>query len=140
MPYCFTGLCRCCRDPTFQTFDDAVEIQQQLEDGTVHLAKEVDVIALGLIHERASTLIPVCLSPTCKKDAFIGESTDTYKYLISAVHEDYHHFGLDQLLGPYCSSACNGDSAFCKAAGLVFSDMLPHFIVRLIQNCSFFNK
>ena len=82
MPPCFTGLCWHCVDPSFVNYNSAVEIQCKLEKEEVHLAKEVGVIAIGLIHRTASTIIPVCLSPTCKTDDVIGKSTDTYKYLL----------------------------------------------------------
>ena len=100
----------------------------------------MEVACLGLIHPTTTSLVPVALSATYKKDSgMIGESTQTVEFLISAIEHTYYKFGLNFLLGPLASFGSDGASAFSKGAGNCTSDTLPQEMRVVYIQSVFFN-
>ncbi|KAG2127740.1 hypothetical protein BD769DRAFT_1387674 [Suillus cothurnatus] len=59
-------------DPSLHTYDSVLRIAKKLAEGTIHLGKEMSVIAVGLFGD--DDIFPVLAAPTCKcKDN--GDST-----------------------------------------------------------------
>ena len=68
VPMSFMGLCRHCADPSFNTMADTVRIKAGLNNKAFHLAKEAHCVCIRHNSKRSNSLIPVAISPTCKKD------------------------------------------------------------------------
>ena len=58
------------------------------------------MICIILNDKVSNSIIPVCVSPTCKKVEVDIESTDTTHALMKAIIDDFYHFGYEELLGP----------------------------------------
>jgi hypothetical protein len=124
LPHQFTGLCRHCLDTAFNDYDDAVRIQDGLASGQFCMAKEAEVFAIGFNHKFFTGLIPVAISPTCKKDDIVGESTDTVQAILTTIQNHWHQYPVSQ---QYIMSTYNSDGAgqFRKAVGKVLCKDLP---------------
>ena len=135
----FTGLCKHCNDPSFNSMDDAIRIEDGLNRGSFHLAKEADVICIGLNHKRCNSLIPVCVSPTYKKDKVMNETTDTIHALLKAVMEEFYHFGYEEVFGPLSSLTSYGAPDFCQSACQLIQYHIPSDITDYFQDAIFSN-
>ena len=93
-PHQITGLCCHTKDPSLLDFNSAIRIQDELEAGQVHFVKEIDTFCIGLNHGTFTSLIPVCLSPTCKKDDITEESTSTVQDIFNTIKKKYVDMGL----------------------------------------------
>lgn len=124
IPHQITGGCRHCIDTTFNTFEDAQRFQEGLESGIHHRAIEMEVFAIGFNHPTFTSLIPVCLSRTCKTDDIVGESTDTIYEIVSTIERKWHSFAITN---QFKMSTYNSDGApqFRKGVGKVLSKDLP---------------
>ncbi|KAL7530742.1 hypothetical protein ACHAXR_010378 [Thalassiosira sp. AJA248-18] len=138
-PMTWTGLCRHCENNRFITVEDGIRIQKELNEGSIHRASEMEVICLGLIHPRVTSLIVIGASPTCKKDEYVGESTHTIESLLSTCQDEYYKLHLDKKIGPLITFCSDGAPAFRKGAGKLTSDMLPPEIRERFKDCLFFN-
>lgn len=125
-PHQVTGLCRHCTDTTFADYDDALRIQCRLDSSDFHLAKEAEIfcIAIAFNHPIFTSLIPVAISPTCKKDDVIGDSTNTVKAMLNTIQNKWHSYEISQR---YIMTTFNSDGAgqFRKAVGKVLNQDLP---------------
>jgi len=140
MPNVWTGLCRHGRRSNVcNTWDDGVLLQNDLRNGNVHLASEVEVACLGLIDKDVTSLMPVALSPTCKADDEPDETTHTVHFLLSAIEHDWYDLELDKTIGPLCSWISDGAPGFRKGASMLTSDRLPPFICDTLADAPFFN-
>eukprot|EP00986_Skeletonema_menzelii_P017389 scaffold19230_cov154-Skeletonema_menzelii.AAC.1 len=121
LPHQVTGLCRHCPDATFNTYGDATRIEAGLGDN-FHLAKEAEVVVLTFNSGEFTSVVVLCISPTCKKDDIIGESTDTIKEILSTILECWYsypqHF-LERFVLSTISS--DGAPAFRKGVGKVLN-------------------
>ena len=124
-PMPFMGICRHCRDPSFNTMDDNIRIENGLKYGTFHLAKDADVICIGLNRDISNSLIPMCVSPTCKKDKVDNKPTYTTHALIKAIIDVLYHVGYEELLGPLSLLIPDRAPAFLKAGGQLIKDVIP---------------
>jgi hypothetical protein len=117
-----SSLCRHCLDTNFITYDDATRIEAGLNEGTFHLAKEAEVFVLTFNSGEFTSAVVLCISPTCKKDDIIGESTNTVKEILSTILEHWHSYP-QQLRDNYILStiASDGAPAFRKGVGQVLS-------------------
>ena len=122
IPHQVTGFCRHCTDTNFVTYDDALRIEEGLEEGTFHLAKEAEVFVLTFNSGEFTSAVVLCISPTCKKDEIIGESTNTVKEILSTILHHWHsypqHFRDNYILSTIAS---DGAPAFRKGVGQVLS-------------------
>ena len=98
LPHQITGGCRHCLDTTFDTFEDARKFEEKLTKGDYHLAKEAEVFAIGLNHPTFTSLIPICISPTCKADDVVGESTNTVLEIVSTIRAKWHSYEISKRL------------------------------------------
>ena len=53
-PMVFTGSFRHCENNVFNSMDDAKRFQEGLKEGKFHVALEMEVIFLGLIHKKTT--------------------------------------------------------------------------------------
>ena len=91
VPHQWTGLCRHCINVNFNTYDDAVRLVENLnsdnvDSSKVHVAAEA--FSIGLIHKTCTTIVPIAVSPTCKKDEFIGQSTHTVLFFLDGMAQE----------------------------------------------------
>ena len=145
IPHQVTGFCRHCTDTNFVTYDDALRIEEGLEEGTFHLAKEAEVFVLTFNSGEFTSAVVLCISPTCKKDEIIGESTNTVKEILSTILHHWHsypqHFRDNYILSTIAS---DGAPAFRKGVGQVLSKDLSA-VVRAVYvtggkvNCKLLN-
>ena len=124
LPHQVTGLCRHCADTTYDAYADAQRIEDGLNDGTFHYAKEAEVFCIGINHPTFTGLIPICISPTCKKDDVVGESTHTVEAIISTITRKWHTYDISK---QFIMSVYNSDGAppFRKGVGGVLNKDLP---------------
>ena len=123
-PHQVTGLCRHCVSTTFNTFKDAMRIQKKLELGEIHFAKEAEVFCIALNHEGFTSVIPVCIAPTCKKNDVVHESTDTVREIISTIMRKWFTLPISKTV-IMSTVASDGAPQFRKAAGQVLNKDLP---------------
>ena len=133
LPHQVTGLCRHAKDATFDKYEDAERIEQSLADGDVHLAKEAEIFAIGLNHPTFTSLIPIAISPTCKKDDIVGESTNTVHEIVTTIRQKWHSYPISNnfIMATYNS---DGAGQFRKGVGKVLSKDLPGAIRRVYIN------
>ena len=84
LPHQFTGSCIHWDCANCIDYADFERVKARLDKECIkaegyHLAKEVEVWCIGLNCSVATTLFPVALIPTCKKDFDTGELTRTIK-------------------------------------------------------------
>jgi hypothetical protein len=144
IPHQWTGLCRHCRNCDFNTYDDAIHLLEKLNssnvDDQVHLAVEAEVFCIGLVHKTCTTIIPVAVSPTCKKDDHVQESTDTVHFLLDSIEKAWRDCNLHESVGPLATIVSDGAAHFRKAAGKLLNDDLPKYIWIVYENsCDLFN-
>ena len=127
LPHQVTGLCRHCPDATFNTYDDATRINEGLNE-EFHLAKEAEVVVLTFNSGEFTSVIVLCISPTCKKDDIIGESTNTIKEILSTILERWNSHPYQDLRDRFILSTISSDGApaFRKGVGQVLNkDLSP---------------
>lgn len=130
IPHQITGLCRHCMDTNFITFEDAIKIQTDLDREStdakkIHLAQEMEVFCIGLNDRNITSLFPVAAIPSCKKDAIIGESTNTVQQVFTTIVNKYHQMQLHKTLGPMSTADSDGAGQFRKGIGNVLNKDLP---------------
>ncbi|KAG1782210.1 hypothetical protein EV702DRAFT_1240022 [Suillus placidus] len=96
-------------DPVLRTYDSAVTIAQKIQDGDVHLGKELTVIGIACFRE--DELYPILAAPTCKTE----DARDMEGLLTHAI-ERWNATGAASVVGPVWSFATDGD-ATRRAAG-----------------------
>jgi hypothetical protein len=123
-PHQVTGVCRHCNDATFADYADALRIQDGLDSSKFHLAKEAEMLCIGFNHPSFTSLIPVAISPTCKKDGVKNESTNTVKVILMTSKDVWHKYEISER---FIMTTYNSDGAgqFRKAVGQVLNGDLP---------------
>ncbi|KAG1749178.1 hypothetical protein EDD22DRAFT_981849 [Suillus occidentalis] len=96
-------------DPTLHMYDSALRIAEKLADGTVHLGKEMSVMAVGAFGD--DKIFPIFGAPTCK-----CEDSDTMVSIFTLTRDHWHATGAEERLGLIFSIATDRDST-CRAAG-----------------------
>ena len=129
------SLCQCSNDCNFIATDGAKRIENSLDregitGAKIHFAKEMEVYALGVNDKTLTSLVPVALVPTCKKDYDNGDrsQTNTVKTVFQTMCNKYHQLGLDEKIGPLSTGNSDGAGHFQKGAGQMLSDVLPNDI------------
>ncbi|KAG1779870.1 hypothetical protein EV702DRAFT_1178143 [Suillus placidus] len=90
-------------DPVLRTYDSAVTIAQKIQDGDVHLGKELTVIGVACFGE--DELYPILAVPTCKTE----DARDMEGLLARAI-EWWNATGAASVIGPVWSFATDGDA------------------------------
>lgn len=127
LPHQVTGLCRHCPDATFNAYDDATRINEGLDEH-FHLAKEAEVVVLTFNSGEFTSVIVLCISPTCKKDDIVGESTNTIKEILATILERWNSYHYQDLRERFILSTISSDGApaFRKGVGQVLNkDLSP---------------
>ncbi|KIO07202.1 hypothetical protein M404DRAFT_54221, partial [Pisolithus tinctorius Marx 270] len=100
-------------DPSLHTYQSALNITHALQEGHVHLAKEVTVVGLHLFGE--DTVYPILVAPTCK-----SEDAGDMETVLTLVTNAYKDTGSPAIVGPLWSIATDGDALRCKAGHKLF--------------------
>ena len=124
LPHQMVGCCRHIDNTNFIDYEDVERIQNGLNT-TFHYASEAEVFAIGLNHGSCTSLIPIAISGTCKKDNFVGESTDTVYEIVSTIVDKFHEMQLHKLIGPLATINSDGAAHFRKACGKKLSVDIP---------------
>jgi len=95
--------------PSLHTYDSALRIAEKLAEGTIHLGKEMSVIAVGSFGD--DEIFPVLATPTCK-----CEDSEKMMSIFMLVRDHWKETGAEEQLGPIFSFATDGDSTR-RAAG-----------------------
>ncbi|KAG1718200.1 hypothetical protein EDD22DRAFT_855598 [Suillus occidentalis] len=96
-------------DHVLHTYESAITIAQKIQDGDVHLGKELTVIGVACFGE--DELYPILAAPTCKTE----DARDMEGLLAHAI-ERWNATGAASVIGPVWSFATDGD-ATRRAAG-----------------------
>ncbi|KAI0054409.1 hypothetical protein BV25DRAFT_1949134 [Artomyces pyxidatus] len=96
-------------DLVFYTYESALNIARSIAAGTVHLGKEMTVVAIACFDGR-SRVYPILAAATCKQ-----EDKDDMKFIFITVIESWNSAGA-AVVGPLWSFATDGD-ATRRAAG-----------------------
>lgn len=145
LPHQVGGLCRHCNSATFSTYQDFLDLRAciKAEEGSpskIHEAVEAEVVAIGFIGDKDHThIIPLAVSPTCKKDQILRESTNSIQWILDAVIEAYNDNDGPTKIGPVVTLASDGASHFRLASATLMSDRLPQEIVQVYTGCKLFN-
>jgi hypothetical protein len=141
LPHQVEGLCRHCNSATFSTLDLRASIKA--EEGSpskVHEAVEAEVVAIGFIGDKDHThIISLAVSPTCRKDQILRESTNSIQWILDAVMEAYHDNDGPTKIGPIVTLASDGASHFRLASATLMSQRLPQEIIEVYGGCKLFN-
>ncbi|KAG2340566.1 hypothetical protein BDR05DRAFT_977284 [Suillus weaverae] len=100
-------------DPVLRTYDSAVTIAQKIQDGDVHLGKELTVIGVTCFGE--DELCPILAAPTCKTE----DARDMEGLLARAI-EWWNATGAASVVGPVWSFATDRDATQCAAGHQLF--------------------
>ena len=119
-----TGLCRHCVTTTLNTFADAQRIENDSEKDDIHFVKEAEVFCIGLNHGTFISFIPVFISPTCKKDDVVQESTDTVREILSTTTKKWYSLPISKKC-IFSTCASDGAPQFRKAVSQVLNKDLP---------------
>jgi hypothetical protein len=90
-------------DHVLRTYESAVTIAQKIQDGDVHLGKELTVIGVACFGE--DELYPILAAPTCKTE----DARDMEGLLARAI-ERWNATGAGSVIGPMWSFATDGDA------------------------------
>ncbi|KAG1753250.1 hypothetical protein EDB19DRAFT_1626930, partial [Suillus lakei] len=96
-------------DPTLHMYNSALHIAEKLADGTVHLGKEMSVMAVGAFGD--DEIFPIFGAPTCK-----CEDSDTMVAIFTLTRDRWRATGAEECLGLIFSVATDGDLTH-RAAG-----------------------
>ncbi|KAH9913947.1 hypothetical protein B0H21DRAFT_805153 [Amylocystis lapponica] len=108
---CVGGLCwkhSTSVDLVLRTYQSAVNLAHALAKGTVHMGKEMSVVAVSLFGEKGC--YPILAAPTCKQ-----ETAADMEMLFTSVIRSWNEVGAGTV-GPLWSVATDGDSTR-RAAG-----------------------
>ncbi|KAG1841139.1 hypothetical protein DFJ58DRAFT_732592 [Suillus subalutaceus] len=100
-------------DPVLCTYDSAITIAQKIQDGDVHLGKELTVIGVTCFGE--DELYPILAAPTCKTE----DASDMEGLLARAIGR-WNATGAASVVGPVWSFATDGDATRCAAGHRLF--------------------
>ncbi|KIN93961.1 hypothetical protein M404DRAFT_169661, partial [Pisolithus tinctorius Marx 270] len=100
-------------DPSLHTYQSALNIAHALQEGHVHLAKEVTVVGLHLFGK--DTVYPILAAPTCK-----SEDARDMETVLTLVTNAYKDTGSPAIIGPLWSVATDGDALRHKAGHKLF--------------------
>ena len=144
IPNQITGLCGHCTETNFVRIDDIERVERDLDrDGTdttkIHFAKEVDVYAFAINDRHQTSIVPVALIPTCKKDYEVGESTNTVTTVARVICDRYHQLGMHNKLGPLTTANSDGAAQFRKGMGKLLDNLIPEDIRAVYVECLLFN-
>jgi len=145
LPHQVAGLCRHCQNASFSNYDDYEYFRdgllaEQSSSSIFHQACEAEVVVLGFIGDSNHThVIPVAISPTCKKDDIVGQSTNSIKWIMEAVIDAYNEYNGPEQIGPIMTLASDGAPHFAKAAASMLSEQMPDFINDTYRSCALFN-
>ena len=140
VPNQIVGGCRHCVDCTYNSAEDAEHYVAETRKGKYHLAKEVDVVSIGFVNKDHTAIWPLYLSPTCKKDNFLEESTGATKFLIEYVYDKYITDPRGQAtIGPLGTVVSDGAPQFRKGMGKAVNMELPPLIRVCFAGCQLFN-
>ena len=137
LPHQFVGLCLHNPESQFISEDDVLHVERDLdrecEDITkVHYAKEVN-------DKDFTSLVPVALVPTCKKDHKVGESTQTVKEITQTIYDAYHKLNMHNTIGPLSINS-DGAGQFRKGMGQILGARIPSDIGEIcLEGCPLFN-
>jgi hypothetical protein len=118
LPHQVEGLCRHCNSATFSTYQTFLDLRASIkaEEGSpskVHEAVEAEVVAIGFIEDKDHThIIPLAVSPICRKDQILRESTNSIQWILDAVMEAYHDNDGPTKMGPIVTLVSDGASHF----------------------------
>ena len=122
MPHQFTGLCLHYPNTNFITFADAQRIESSLDKegddmSKIHLAKEAKVWCIGLNHHDITTLFPVAILLTCKKDYETEEPTHSVLAIAKVIYDKYHSMKFPEKVDPLSGGNSDGAAPFCNGMG-----------------------
>ncbi|KAG2150792.1 hypothetical protein DEU56DRAFT_908430 [Suillus clintonianus] len=100
-------------DPVLHTYDSAITITQKIQDGEVHLGKELTVIGVACFRE--DELYPILAAPTCKTE----DASDMEGLLARAIGR-WNATGAASAVGPVWSFATDGDATRHAAGHRLF--------------------
>ncbi|KAH9940250.1 hypothetical protein B0H21DRAFT_872024, partial [Amylocystis lapponica] len=95
-------------DLVLRTYQSAINLAQALTKGTVHMGKEMTVVAISIFGEKGC--YPILAAPTCKQ-----ETAADMEMIFESVFQSWEEAG-GELVGPIWSIATDGD-ATRRAAG-----------------------
>jgi hypothetical protein len=103
---CVIGLCHSHSnliDPTLHTYDSALRIATKLNEGEVHLGKEMSVMGIRAFGD--DNLFPILAAPTCKT-----ENVAAMMAILSMARDRWRATGAEARFGPIFCFATDGDS------------------------------
>jgi hypothetical protein len=86
-------------DPSLHTYDSVLRIAKKLAEGTIHLGKEMSVIAVGLFGD--DDIFPVLAAPTCK-----CKDSEKMMSIFMLVRDRWKETGAEEPLGPIFIKFC----------------------------------
>lgn len=87
LPHKVCGVCRHCENTSFSSYEDYMALLKRLhapdkDKSKVHVASECEVVVLGFIGDpNHTTIIPIAISLTCKRDYVLKRIYIFYKLL-----------------------------------------------------------
>jgi len=117
-PHQLSGFCRHCDNPTFAEYADYFTLltkfhSQDGEESKFHVACECEVVALGFIGDNKHTaIIPVAISPTCKKDSILNKWTHSIQWILDVIIQYYYANMGPSKIGPLLTLVSDGAAHF----------------------------
>ena len=145
LPNQVSGLCRHCCNATFATYGDFTSLVENFNadessSSKIHAASEAEVFAIGFIGDAGHTsIIPVAVSPTCKKDAILNESTHSIQWILDVIIKIYKEYDGPKKIGPIMTLVSDGAAHFSLASGGLLDGILPSYICEVYSDCKLFN-